>query len=327
MHRSALGLLCLAAAGCTGKYVRPTTSERVEATPARLERGEYIVTNLASCGACHTTRASGDISDAESTDALLGGQNVMEDDGLGFRVWIPNITSDESGVGKWSDDQLMRGIRDGVKPDGSLMVPFMPFGSYQHMSDEDVRSVVAYLRSVPKVKSTRARIENKVPFPLGMIIGMGAMHHAPAHDVPPPNNTDPIQRGQYLAYLGHCAECHSLGSMGPIGPDSDEYMSGSRTAFSTPGIGKAYARNLTPDPETGLGRYSAEQIKQSLLTGKRLDGKVLTFPMAAFMPHLSGMKPEDMDALVAWLKSLKPVKHAVPERELRAKGKKLAGEG
>jgi mono/diheme cytochrome c family protein len=324
MRRAVLLCLPIVALACTGKYVRPTTSEKVELTPQRLERGEYIVNNLASCGSCHTTREGGDLLKPESTTQYLGGGNIMEDPSLPFRIGVPNITPDEeTGIGRWTDDELIRGIRDGVRPDGKLMAPMMPIGSYQYMSDEDVRAVVAFLRTVPKVKQAVRPEPMQAPFPIGMVLSSGMMHHAPASGVPAPDPADKVKRGKYVMHLGHCESCHSMGGMGPRGPEDARYMGGGEMAFATTGIGKLYAPNLTPDPETGIGRYSDEHFKAMFTQGKRLDGKPMGPPMSLFMPHLTGMNDEDLDALLAYLRSLKPVKNKVPDRELTAEGKKL----
>lgn len=322
-----LRVLCLLPLlACTGKYVRPTTSEVVQETPQRIDRGEYIVDHLASCGACHTQRQSGYAFDNESADGgYLAGGNVLTD--ASFALWVPNLTGDaETGLGTWTDDQIMRAIRDGAKKDGSIMFPVMPYPDYRFMSDEDVRAVVAYLRTVPKVKQTRKPIKNDIPFLAKVGIGLGMVEHAPAKDVPPPPANDPVKRGEYLAHLGHCQSCHALGTTGPRSPDDSEFMDGSNKPFDTPGIGKVWAPNLTPDVETGLGRYSAEQIAQAIRTGKRLqDGKPMAYPMSSFIPHLAGMHEQDMNDLVSWLKSLKPVKHKVPPRELQPEGKTRYG--
>ncbi|HYV66860.1 MAG TPA: hypothetical protein VE964_11505, partial [Myxococcales bacterium] len=91
--------------------------------------------------------------------------------------------------------------------------------------------------------------------------------------------------------------------------------------------GKVYARNLTPDRETGLGNYSADQIKQALKTGRRLDGKLMAPPMSLIIPHVSTWAEDDLDALVTYLTSLKPIRHGVPERELTPAASRLVEEG
>src|SRR6478752_4152457 len=152
-----LGLLAvLLAAGCRGQYIRPVSDEPIAATPERLQRGSYLVNQVTFCGACHTAREHGNIlTEPERKDAFLGGGNVYADKGFGT-LWIPNITPDaDTGIGKWKDDEILRLLRDGVAPDRDFMVPLMPFGYYQHLSDEDARSVVAYLRSVPPYRQER----------------------------------------------------------------------------------------------------------------------------------------------------------------------------
>jgi mono/diheme cytochrome c family protein len=171
-----LGLLAvLLAAGCRGQYIRPVSDEPIAATPERLQRGSYLVNQVTFCGACHTARAGGNIlTEPESKDAFLGGGNVYNDKGFGT-LWIPNITPDpETGIGKWKDDQILRLLRDGVAPDRNFMVPVMPFAYYQHLSDEDARSVVAYLRSVPPYHQQRPRQERKLGFMQKMMFGWSA---------------------------------------------------------------------------------------------------------------------------------------------------------
>jgi mono/diheme cytochrome c family protein len=307
-----------AALGCTGKYIRATSNENVQSTPERIARGGYLVNQGMSCGACHTTRAGGTMLGGERTDMYLAG-NGFELPSLGFRFWIPNLTSDvETGLGGWSDDEIMRAIRDGVGKDQHLFFPMMPFSSYQHLSDEDLRAVVAYLRSVPPVKSPRTIAKNELGFFLELLINRGVLAHPPAHDVPPPPRPaeDKVKYGEYVMRLGHCWECHSATSSGPRDVDESGFLSGWDEAQEFPGVGKVYFRNLTPDRETGLGKYSAEQLKQSLRTGKRLDGKPMAIPMSLFVPHLSGLSDEDLDALVAFLKAVPPVANKIPERAL-----------
>jgi mono/diheme cytochrome c family protein len=318
-------LLSLALTACTGKYIRPTTGARIEGTPDRLARGNYLVNQVTACGVCHTPRLGGGWLGGERTDAFLAGGSTF-DDPEGFKVVTPNITQDrETGIGAWSDDEIMRAVRDGIAHDGRLLMPPMPFISWQVMSDEDARAIVAYLRTVPPVKNAVSRDGNHFPFFMRAAAKLGAIHHPPAHDVPEPPRTDPQAYGAYLVKVGGCWECHSLGKTGPT-DDEGRLMSGSRMALGERDYGVIYARNLTPDLKTGLGKYNAEQIKQALKTGKRLDGKVMAPPMSLFIPHLSTWNEEDLDALVGYLMKLKPIEHAVPERALNAAAKRLVGE-
>ncbi|MBX7096097.1 MAG: cytochrome c [Myxococcaceae bacterium] len=314
----------VAATGCIGKYIRPTSEEKFEATPERLERGRYVVESLAGCGACHTPRPDGNLTAAEDGERALGGGNLLQDGPI--TVYIPNLTNDaETGLGGWTDDQVARAIRDGITKDEKVLFPVMPYTSYQLMSDEDVKAVVAYLRSLPPQKPVLPRRENELPFFLKRVVNAGATLHAPAVNVAAPAAGDAVARGKYVAHLGHCTECHNFGGKGAR-DESDRYMAGSDGAFEVKGVGKVWAPNLTSDPETGIARYSDDQLKAVLRTGKRLDGKLLAPPMSLMVPHFATMTEQDASDLVAWLRTLPPVKQQAPPRELDPAFAKLLGE-
>ncbi|MHB8419056.1 MAG: c-type cytochrome [Myxococcales bacterium] len=307
-----------ALAGCTGKYVRATVATPIEATPQRLARGGYLVNQVCACGFCHSGREHGDIlTETERADEFLGGGNVYDDTAAGLSIWIPNITRDAAtGVGTWSDDELLRALRDGVRPDGRFLFPLMPCDHYQHLSDDDARAVVAYVHAAPPVRQERPR----QPLRLGPLYHLlfetfGVQMHRPAHDVPPPA-PDAVSRGRYLAEMAACTYCHSAGARGPRRAGDPLYMAGGERPFTDPAVGKVWPSNLTPDAETGIGRYSAAQIEAALRNGLRLDGKRMAPPMSNLIPHYSGLTDCDLDALVAFLKSLPPVRHAVPQRQL-----------
>jgi len=328
MKRPVLALVCLATAGgCTGKYIRPTTQEIVRASPDLVARGNYLVNSVSLCGACHTPRVGGTWLNGERTDAFLAGGSLFDDREIGYKVLAPNISQDkETGVGAWSDDQIMRAIRDGVGKDGQLLYPPMPFGmsAYGVMSDDDARAIVAYLRTAPAVKNGVDRTKNDFPFGMNMAHGMGVMHHEPAQAINAPPASDKKAYGGYLAHIGVCIDCHSLGKRGP--DKEDNLLGGSTVPLNEPEYGKVWASNLTPDVETGLGKFTAEQIKEALKTGRRLDGKPMAPPMALIIPHVSTWTDDDLDALVTYLKAIPAIKRKVPERELTPGAKKLVGE-
>jgi len=318
LGRLLISVAALAVLGCHGKYVRPVSDAPLERTSERLARGSYLVNQVMLCPACHTTRANGNIHlEPERTDAFLGGGNTYVDKGLGT-LWIPNLTPDpETGLGDWKDDEIVRAIRDGVSRDGHFLIPLMPYFSYQHLSDEDARAVVAYLRSIPPYKQPRPRPENKLSFMQKMLFKVvGVQMHKPVADVGAPDKSDKRAYGHYVARIAACTECHSLTEKGPREETDPLYLAGSDQAFDDPGLGQTYARNLTPDPETGLGNFDAAAIKQALRTGRRLDGKRMAPPMSIVIPHLSGLADDDMDALVAYLKSVPAAHNKVRDRNL-----------
>lgn len=118
-----------------------------------------------------------------------------------------------------------------------------------------------------------------------------------------------VERGKYLVVIGGCSDCHTPGSF--LGkPDMTRFLGGSDVGFAIPGLGVFAGRNLTPDKETGLGKWSTKQIITAFTTGVRPDGRIL----APIMPWkaLSHLSKSDARAIAAYLKSLKPVKNAVP---------------
>jgi mono/diheme cytochrome c family protein len=119
----------------------------------------------------------------------------------------------------------------------------------------------------------------------------------------------PVERGKYLVSIAGCNDCHTPGYF--FGkPDMARYLGGSDVGFQMPGLGVFYAPNLTPDKETGLGGWTAEEIRTALQTGVRPDGRLLApiMPWHAF----ANLTPEDVAAVVAFLQSLPPVKNKVP---------------
>jgi mono/diheme cytochrome c family protein len=316
--RAAVAFFVIASAGCHGKYIRAIDDAPIERTPERLQRGGYLVNQVMSCGGCHTSRATGNILvEPERADAFLGGGNHFPGKGLG-KLWIPNLTPDvETGLGAWKDDEILRALRDGVSRDGHFLLPMMPFDEFQHLSDEDARSIVAYLRSIPAVKEPRARPENEIGFmPKVLFKVIGVQMHAPATNVAAPAPSDKVAFGKYLARIGGCTSCHSMTDKGPRKETDELFMSGADVGFEDPSLGTVYPRNLTSDAATGLGNYDAAAIKQAIRTGHRLDGKSMAPPMSILIPHISGLTDEDLDALVAYLKSLPAVKHQIPARNL-----------
>ena len=149
-----------------GAKKRALTSRKFEVTPERLQRGDYLVHAVMHCMGCHSK------FDAKANPPVLlskegSGQVLFEEGGL--RLIAPNITSDpETGIGKWSDDAIARAIREGIAADGSTLFPVMPYEQFRHLSDEDLASIVVFLRSLPPAHSDLP--PNKIPFLFARLI-------------------------------------------------------------------------------------------------------------------------------------------------------------
>lgn len=254
-----------------------------------LERGTYLMQAVVACGNCHTQQTpDGPLPGME----LAGGMVIEIPDAFVARV--PNITPDEeTGIGSWSDAEIIRAIREGIRPDGRLIGPPMPIELYRSLSDEDVEALVAYLRSVPAVKNTVAKSEYFVPLPPN--------YGPPVDTVASVDPSDQLAYGAYLAGpAAHCIECHS--PIGPNGAPDWEHQTGAG-GFVIPGPwGESVSANITP---TNLGDWTDEEIKTVVRSGVRPDGSRLLPPMGVY--YYANMTESDLDAIVAYLRSLPPL--------------------
>ena len=253
-----------------------------------LERGAYLVNGIAGCGNCHTPRG-GPMKGKELVGGFkFGGAKEP------FVAFAANITPDkETGIGNWTDEQIIVAIREGKRPDGSVIGPPMPIELYNHMSDNDVKAIVAYLHTVKPVKNKVKKSTYRIPLHAEKPAGKVA-------DVP---QSDPVRYGAYLAGpLGHCVECHTPMVRGRV--DYEHQIGRGGRDFEGP-WGVTVSRNITPHPEDGIGKWTDAQIVKAITEGVRPDGTKLNPPMA--YPLYKSVKPADMKAIVAYLRSLKPL--------------------
>ncbi len=251
-----------------------------------LERGTYLMSSVAACGNCHTQQTpNGPLAGME----LAGGQKIEEEFGAAFTA---HITPDpETGIGKWTDAQIMTAIREGKRPDGSIIGPPMPVALYRGMADEDVAGIAAYLRQVKPISNKVPKSQYKIPLP--------PSYGPPVGSVKAPPRTDKVAYGGYLAGpVAHCLECHS--PMGPHGPDFVNHPGAGGMQFHGP-WGVSVAADLTPK---GLGKWSDADIKKAFTQGIRPDGTHLKPPMGVY--YYKTMAEADQDAIVAFLRTLKP---------------------
>jgi mono/diheme cytochrome c family protein len=257
-----------------------------------MERGRYVIEIAAACGICHTTRgADGQLL---PNMKLAGGRIIVD---RGFRAVVPNITSDpDTGIGRWSDAEIAAAIRDGRRPDGTLIGPPMPIALYRGLSDHDLIAMVAYLRAVPPVQHAVTE-RSTYPFPL-------TAYGPPVAGVPDPPKDDPVARGAYLAGpVAHCMDCHTP----PLPGERRDWsrIGAGGVPFEVPG-GTAVARNVTSSKEYGIGNWTAEQIIRALTQGISADGHRLAPPMSGRASIWAQLTERDQHDLVAYLRSLPP---------------------
>lgn len=259
-----------------------TTSASAETL---LERGTYLMQSIVACGNCHTPKGpNGEIPGME-----LAGMSPFEKTPA-FDANAPNITQDkETGIGSWTDAQIIASIREGKRPDGSIIGPPMPIGLYRGLSDWDVQAIVAYLRTVKPVKNEIPKSVYRIPLP--------PAYGPPVTSVPSVSPDDRVAYGAYLAGpAGHCIECHS--PLGKKGPDIANNLGAGGFEFHGP-WGVSVSTNITP---TGLANKSYTEIRQMITTGTRADGSKMLPPMA--YPYYANIKEEDLRAIVAYLRTL-----------------------
>lgn len=259
----------------------------VAAAETPLERGRYLVESIVACGNCHTPQGpNGPIPGQEMAGQLLGEDKMAT-------VYSANITPDlKTGIGGWTDAQIATAIREGRRPNGRVIGPPMPFGLYRQMSDSDVAAIVAYLRTVKPLKNAVTKSTYNFALP--------PTYGPPVGKVPDVPTADKVAYGRYLAGpLGHCIECHS--PAGPNGaPDTENKLGAGGEIFTGP-WGQSVSANITP---AGLARYSDADLKKIISTGVRPDGSRLKPPMG--IAYYAKMRDADLDALVAYLRSLPP---------------------
>jgi mono/diheme cytochrome c family protein len=252
-----------------------------------VARGKYLMEGVVACGNCHVAR--GDKGQPLFEKGLSGG---MVFDEPPFKAFASNITPDrETGIGKWTDAQLAKAIREGVRPDKSIIGPPMPIEFYRKLSDADLASIIAYMRAQPPVKNGVAKSKYNMPLPPGYGPAVGQVKAPPAGDK--------VKYGEYLADIGHCMECHT--PRDDKGQIERSRLGAGGQKFPGP-WGESVARNLTPH-QTGLKDWTDEQIASAIRKGVDRTGQHYKPPMA--FDFYSHIHDEDMAALIAYLRSLK----------------------
>jgi mono/diheme cytochrome c family protein len=256
-----------------------------------VERGEYLVTTIGGCGNCHTPRQGGTIEGKVIPGTeLSGGLQLDEDVG---HLSIPNITPDiKTGIGEWTDKQIVEALRNGRHPDGKIIGPPMPIPMYRDLSDDDAIAIATYLRARKPVDHEVPRSRYKIPLPEN--------YGAPVTHIDEPPPTDQVAYGKYLVTFGHCVLCHT-----PEGKDQPFDMSRAFAGGRKMPNG-AVTRNITSDPEDGIAKWTDEQIKVSITDGKRPDGTALNRIMA--FDWYKGITRPDLAAMVAYLRTIPPQK-------------------
>lgn len=275
----------------------PAANLKIERTAERLARGQYLVL-LADCDGCHSERDFTRFDGPVVTGGRLAGQVFTREHGVPGTVAPQNLTPDpETGIGAWTDGEVVRAIREGVDKDGRTLFPMMPYESYRKMSDEDVYSVVAYLRSLPAVK--RKQPPAQLDFPVGLFIRSAPK---PVRRVAQLNLSDKRVKGEYLANIAGCKGCHTPSL-------------GGGEKFTGPGL-LVVSANISADPTTGIGRMSEQNFVDKFAQYREYaeHGSPKVGPEGfTVMPWLNfcQLPEEDLRAIYVYIRASPPVTKAV----------------
>jgi mono/diheme cytochrome c family protein len=284
-----------------GAAITIGTSAGFAETP--VERGQYLVNSILACGNCHTPKNANGVPIANRE--LAGGLSFITPP---FEATASNITPDvETGIGKWTDDEIKRAITEGMRPNhgrlaGVPTAAVMAVNFFKALLPQDLDAVVVYLRSVKPVS-------NPVPDPV---------YKAPVHHDKYPDAEagfteelmrDPVKRGSYLVTIGHCMECHSTRERGVsdyvngLGKGGRQFGPALVRGFSADWQGST-ARNITSHRSAGIGSWSDAEIKRAITQGIRRDGTTLKPPMS--YASYAKMTDADLDAIVTYLRTVPP---------------------
>ncbi len=281
-----------------GPKARPTTNRQFERTPERLARGRYLVVGLVGCEICHSPKDWKTHGAPNVPGMELAGQSLPVS-GLPGTIVASNLTPDtETGAASWSDDQIARAIREGVAHDGRTIFPMMPYEAYRMLSDEDLASIVVYVRSLAPVRNPLP--PTKLDFPVNYLIrGVPRPLTSPVSGPGP--QSGPTERGKYLVTVG-CG-CHiAADHKGPI--RGLEYGGGEHLEGPW---GEVTSANITPDA-SGISYYDEATFIQAMRTGY-----VKARKLSSIMPfgEFANLNDDDLKAIFAYLRTVPPVKHRV----------------
>ena len=307
-----LVVLLLVVAACGYGYLMfaypkapPPTNVKFDTSPERLARGKYLADHVVGCTTCHTERDWTKFSGPIKAERLGAGGQVFNLGPAGTLI-SPNITP--AAIGSWTDGEFLRAVTQGVTPDGRPLFPLMPYPHFGAIAEDDVHAVLAYMRSLKAIEGEAP--VGKLNFPLNLIV----------RTIPGPNTfgqrpspSDQVAYGKYMTKAALCSDCHTpIDDRGTPLPGMDfaggqEFLeSGYRTRSA----------NITPDASTGIGSWTEQQFidkfkgfenPTNVTLAEHERAQNTPMPMTMY----AGMERDDLAAIYAYLRTLKPVVNRV----------------
>lgn len=278
---------------------------KAELTPEKIERGKYLVNSVAACFHCHSEvnfeKFSGQI-----VKGAIGKGGRYYDEKLGFpgNFYSSNITS--YSLREWSDAEIYRAITSGITKDGEPLFPLMPYYTYKYLTDEDAKSIIAYLRTLEPIEANYSKSE--FSFPFSLILRTIPNEPTPIKRI---DKTNSVEYGKYLVTIAGCESCHSP-QEGGSKIDGMEFSGGFELPMETGGVCRA--ANITPDKETGIGSWSKAKFIERFKfyeNNDSLDIKPGDFNSEMPWKVYATMTEEDLGAIYDYLTTVKPVKNNI----------------
>lgn len=280
---------------------------KIDYTPERIERGRYLANSVTVCMDCHSKRDYSKFSGPLTEGTLgMGGDRFDQTVGMPGVFFAKNITPE--GIARYSDGELFRLITTGVTKEGRAMFPLMPYPYYGKMDPEDIYSIIAYVRSIPGIKNDVP--DSQADFPMNFIINTIPQK---ANHQKRPDMSDQLAYGAYMTNASGCVECHTQVDKGQIIP---ELSFGGGREFMFPDGSVLRSSNISPDAESGIGKWTEEAFIQRFkiyADSAYVPPAVAPGEFNSIMPWTmyAHMTREDLSAIYAYLKSVKPISNTV----------------
>lgn len=286
--------------------VGPPPEITVEGTEQQIERGKYLAEHVAVCIDCHSNRDWSKFSGPIKPGTFgRGGDIFTEKMGFPGTFYARNITPHN--LKSWTDGEIYRTITAGVTKEGRPMFPVMPYPAYGKMDPDDVRAIIAYVRTLEPIENETPASEAN--FPMNLILRTIPQQADPMER---PSPEDSVAYGEYMTVISGCAECHTPQEQGT--DIEGMYLAGG-FEFQMP-FGTVRSVNITPHNQTGIGRWTKEmfvnRFKQYEVPSDSLP-EVGENQFNSVMPWqmYGGMKEQDLEAIYTYLQTVEPVENAI----------------
>jgi mono/diheme cytochrome c family protein len=281
---------------------------KVESTPEQIQRGKYLANHVAVCMDCHSKRNWEYFAGPPIEETFGAGGELFDEKGAGVpgTLYSKNLT--QAALQNWTDGDIYHAITTGVTKSGSVIFPIMPWMSYAKMDPQDIKAIIAYIRTLKPIKNEFP--ESKLNFPLNMIAKTFPKDPQPMER---PLESDSVNYGRYLVSVAACGDCHT-----PVA--NNEKIPGKEFAggfsFQLGPMGTVVSANITPDQETGIGNWTEDMFVQRFKSMESPTAKKIKVAKGEFqtvMPWVmyAGMSEGDLRSIYKYLMSQKPINNSI----------------